>query len=113
MVRPTSDEGEDVLYDDDASEQPGGRPSSWTFKGYMPFMLLACPLATKPRVRLTIFTMDGTAEGVQSSCKVAWKKMKEEQDDDRSYGVLDGKRGVYVETQIHLESLHHRKIKAV
>jgi hypothetical protein len=111
-VLSKSDDGEDMLDDDDeehveeeTGEQSGCRPEYWTFKGYTAFMLLACPLATEPRERLSTFTMDGTAEGKQASRKIARKKAKEEKDNDRSFAGTVVGRGLSMESQISLATL--------
>jgi hypothetical protein len=117
-VLSKSDDGEDMPDDDDdehveveeeTGAQLGCRPEYWTFKGYTAFMLLACPLATEPRERLAIFTMDGTAEGKQASRKVARKKAKEEQDNDRSFAGAVSGRGLSMESQISLATLQQRQ----
>jgi hypothetical protein len=115
-VLSKSDEGiemqdnDDEEHDEEETSELGCRPESWTFKGYTAFMLLACPLTTEPREGLAIFRMDGNAEGKESSHKIAQKKAKEEQENDRSLEGQVGRRGLsMMESQISLAAFQQRQ----
>jgi hypothetical protein len=91
-----------------------------TFKGYClyAFGMTTCNPATERqerlarRERLAMVTKDGSAEGKQPSRKIARKKAREEQDDDRSFGGADGSRRLSIENQISIASLQLRQDEA-